>query len=117
MKRHGSSRFRSTPAPDTVGSRGANVSRAVRAAPTRNTHDGAICNRSIRGVGNSVEKIHAPEQGRGGRSGYATVNAPPPRLDGGVNDIVCKPVLANPLNLRGRKSPKSFMEPGRNVKK
>ncbi|MGE5242012.1 MAG: hypothetical protein ACM3NI_10230 [Bacteroidota bacterium] len=51
-------------------------------------------------------------------NGYAAVNAPPPRLDGGAMDnVVCKPVLANPLNLRGRKSPRSFMEPDRKVKK
>jgi len=51
-------------------------------------------------------------------NGYATVNAPPPRLDGGaMNSVFCKPVLANPLNLRGRKPPRSFMEPNRKVKK
>lgn len=65
-----------------------------------------------------MEKTPLPGQGWREWNGYAAVNAPPPRLDGGaVNNVVCKPVLANPLNLRGRKSTKSFMEPGLNVKK
>jgi hypothetical protein len=92
--------------------------RAARAETTRDAHEGAICDRFVGVKGNSAEKTSRPEQGWREWNGYAAVNAPPPRPDGGaMNNVVCKPVLANPSNLRERKSLKSFMEPDLKVKK